>query len=399
MDGGDGPLRVASRLAALLSLALAGCEDVATGSRDQWMAFGSGAELQLPVATPDERRVDAAHALQGHWQRREREWHPWQPSDLTAFNAALVAKGSATAPSTLRALIARSRPLVDDSGGRFDPGVGRLVAAWGFHTSDFPVRTPTPDAAVLDAWAARPDSLTDLGCDADWRCTTRAPALQLDFNAMAEGLALEEGADTLRRVGIEHALVNLGGDVLALGRNGSVPWRVGLDDGEGGVLGGLELRDGEAFMSSGRYAKYRETPDGERWPHVLDPRSGRPATGARLSAVLHLDPVRADAAATALLAGGPEAFERTVRGMALGCALLVDSEGRAWMTRGMAARFQWQRELPEAKRVDTGADCGTIGASPFERPSPPCPTCSPSTSPPSSSAAMPRSPRPASIIW
>lgn len=233
------------------------------------------------------------------------------------------------------------------------------MAAWGFHTSDFPIRAPAPDPAVLDRWAARPDSLRDLHCDDAWRCKSARGAIQLDFNAVAEGLALEEGAMLLQGLGIPAALLNLGGDVLALGSNGDAPWRVGLDDGEGGVLGGVELRDGEAFMSSGRYAKFREAPDGERWPHVLDPRSGRPATGARLSAVLHPDPVRADAAATALLAGGPDAFEPTVRGMALGCALLIDADGRAWVTRGMAARFQWQRELPEAKRIDSGGSCGT----------------------------------------
>jgi thiamine biosynthesis lipoprotein len=323
------------------------------------VVFGSGAELQLPASMPESLRADGSRQLSRHWQARERDWHPWQPSDLTALNRALAAERRADAPPSLRPLIARSGSLVDESGGRFDPGIGRLVAAWGFHTSDYPIRTPRPDDATLDAWAARPDSLRDLHCDAAWRCTSATATLQLDFNAMAEGLALEEGAALLRGLGVEHALLNLGGDVLALGDNDGAPWRVGLDDGEGGVLGGVALRDGEAFMSSGRYAKYREAPDGERWPHVLDPRSGRPATGARLSAVLHLDPVRADAAATALLAGGPDAFEATVRAMALGCALLVDAEGRVWITRGMAARFDGQQALPEAARIDAGEGCGT----------------------------------------
>lgn len=298
-------------------------------------------------------------ALAAHWQTREGDWHAWAPSTLTAFNASLATRGEAIAPPALQGLIERSRPLVRASGHAFDPGTGRLVAAWGFHTSDYPIRTPPPDDAALAAWAGRPDSLDDLHCDMTWRCTTTAPALRLDFNAMAEGLALEEGAHLLRGLGVEHALMNLGGDVLALGDNHGASWRVGLDDGEGGVLGGVALHDGEAFMSSGRYAKYRETPHGERWPHVLDPRTGRPAGGARLSAVVHPDPVRADAAATALLAGGPAAFESTVHGMALGCALLVDASGRVWLTRGMSARFQRDRPLPEAARVDSGEGCGT----------------------------------------
>jgi thiamine biosynthesis lipoprotein len=319
--------------------------------------FGSTAELQLPARTDEGRRTEALRALGTHWQQRERDWHAWEPSALTTFNDALAAQGEAVAPPTLQGLITRSRPLVRRSAHAFDPGVGRLVAAWGFHTSTYPIRTPPPDGAVLADWAANPDSLDDLHCDAAWRCTAMAPALRLDFNAMAEGLALEEGAAALRSIGVEHALMNLGGDVLALGDNHGASWRVGLDDGEGGVLGGVPLRNGEAFMSSGRYAKYRESPDGERWPHLLDPRTGRPVVGARLSAVLHPDPVLADAAATALMVAGADGFERTVRDMGLGCALLINAEGRAWITAGMARRFEWQRDMPEAGRIDLGEAC------------------------------------------
>lgn len=321
------------------------------------MVFGTAAELRHADTTAVPLRDDAARRIAALWQQREQDWHPWRASALMAFNTALAADGVAVLPPSLQPLVARSQPLLIESKGAFDPGIGRLVAAWGFHTGDYPIRTPAPADATLDAWAARPDSLRDLRCDARWRCTTTAPALQLDFNAMAEGLALEQGAALLRSLGAGNALMNLGGDVLALGSNAGAAWRVGLDDGEGGVLGGVALHDGEAFMSSGRYAKYREAPDGERWPHVLDPRTGRPAMGARLSAVLHPDPVRADAAATALMVAGPAGFERIVRGMGLGCALLIDAEGRAWLTRGMAARFQWQHEVPEAERIDTGAAC------------------------------------------
>ncbi|MFN8900685.1 MAG: hypothetical protein ACK5VV_01275, partial [Lysobacteraceae bacterium] len=74
-------------------------------------------------------------------------------------------------------------------------------------------------------------------------------------------------------------------------------------------------------------------------------------------AVLHPDPVLADAAATALMVAGADGFERTVRDMGLGCALLIDAEGRAWITVGMARRFDWQRDVPEAGRIDSGEAC------------------------------------------
>lgn len=351
-------LRLKRALTGAFALLLAACAAEPL-QREQWSVFGSQAELSLPANTPAADREESARVLAALWQQRERDWHAWNTSTLTQFNTALQADGEADAPIALRGLLAQSLLLQKESQGWFDPGIGRLVAMWGFHTSDYPVLTPAPSPAALDAWAERPDSLTQLRCDAAWTCRTGNRDVQLDFNAIAEGLALHEGAQALRAAGIAHALLNLGGDVLALGRNQSAEWRVGIDDGEGGVLGGVSLRDGEALMSSGRYAKYRESPAGERWPHVLNPFTGQPETSARLSVVLHTDPARADAAATVLLAAGPRHFAAVVQSMHLGCALLVDTEGRAWITRSMADRFEWERELPEAARIDAGDGCGT----------------------------------------
>lgn len=339
----------------LLAALLAACTTEAP-RQERWIAFGSFAAVQFPPGAESAAEREALAGVVRLWAALERDWHAWEPSTLTRFNAALASGATVAAPEALRLPIARSRPLLAESAGWFDPGIGRLVALWGFHTSEYPITTPPPDAATLAAWAARPDSLADLDCDPHWRCHSRAPRLQLDFNAMAEGLALELAAAQLRAHGVQHALLDLGGDLLALGERAGRPWRVGLDDGLGGVLGGVDLRDGEAFMSSGRYAKWRPAPDGGRWPHVLEPRSGQPARGARLVAVLHPDPVRADAAATALLAAGPEHFARLTASMRLGCALLVDEGGTAWLTPGMAARFQWQQQLPRS--VLPGADAG-----------------------------------------
>ncbi len=345
-------------LAVALALLLSAC-DSSTTQHETWSVFGSQAELTLPADTGESDRTEAARIVASLWQQREHDWHAWQPSTLTEFNRALHAKGEALAPPALRSLLSKSTALQADSQGWFDPGIGRLVAMWGFHNSDYPVRTPAPSQTERDAWAAQHDSLRQLHCDAEWHCRTENRALQLDFNAIAEGEALDEGSAALQAAGISNALLNLGGDVLALGNNGGQSWRVGVIDGEGGVLGGVALDDGEALMTSGRYAKYRESPAGERWPHVLNPFSGQPETGARLSVVLHTDPTRADAAATALLAAGPSHFEALVSSMRLGCALLVDAEGRVWITQGMSLRFEWQRTLPEAGRIDSGQACGT----------------------------------------
>jgi thiamine biosynthesis lipoprotein len=158
-------------------------------------------------------------------------------------------------------------------------------------------------------------------------------------------MAAREIAALLRAHGIRDALVALGGDVHALGALGARPWRVALRDPAGGALGVVELGDGESLYASGGYQRFREE-SGGRAPHVLDPRSGHPAEGASAAAVLALDPVLADAAATALLVAGPAEWRGVAARMGIACALLVDDAGTVHATRALAARVAWSTRRP-----------------------------------------------------
>src|SRR3546814_14134446 len=125
----------------------------------------------------------------------------------------------------------------------------------------------------------------------------------------------------------------MGGDVLALGRNGNAPWRVGIVDPRGGVLAGVLLADGEALFSSGDYNKYRSDSElGTRLPHIINPLTGRPTQGTASTAVLHRDPVLADVAATTLMVVGRVGFEATLRKLGLPCAMLFGDDEPMYAT-------------------------------------------------------------------
>lgn len=316
--------------------------------------FGSLSTIE--VVAPRTRARAALDEIERTLNERHREWHPWQASALTELNAALARGEAHRTVASIRALIEAARPHVAASGGRFDPAAGALVALWGFHTSDYPVRTPAPPDEAIAAWlAARPD-YDGLVVRADGAVASSSRAMQLDFNAIAEGMAAREIASILEAHGIADALVVLGGDVHARGTRGRRPWRVAIRDPDDGVLASVELGDGESIFSSGAYGRYRED-GGARSAHVLDPRSGRPGAGARASAVLTRDPVRADAAATALLVSGPAEWRAVAASMGIDCALVVDDAGVVHATRALSARIV----LRTARRVVVSgedADCG-----------------------------------------
>ena len=340
----------------LLVLLAAACTRGPESRFETLHVFGSTTEFELRGADPAKAQA-ALSEISAQLNQYHREWHAWEPSDLTRINAAFAAGESAPAPASVIDLVERAKPLSEASDGLFDPAIGGLIGAWGFHTSSFPVQSPPPRAEQLASWRSQRPRIGDVTV-ADGRLSSRNPSVQLDFGALAEGVAGELILDTLRRHDVPQALVSMGGDVVALGDGGGRPWSVGIRDPFGGVLGGVELHDGEALFSTGNYNKFRASPSGARWSHILDPRTGHPARGAAAVIVLHPDPVLADAAATALFVAGPAGFERIARRMGLGCALMVTEENEMLVTAAMRARLELLRDpVPLGAPIDLGPGC------------------------------------------
>ena len=349
------------RLPALLILLLAACSRPHEARLETLHVFGTTAEIELRGAEPARAQAALAEAS-ALLNQLHQEWHAWEPSDVTRINAAFAAGESAVAPPSVIDLVQRSVPLSDASEGLFDPAIGGLIEDWGFHTSSFPVQSPEPRSEQIARWRRERPSIHDIRIDGD-RLASRNRRVQLDFGAIAEGVAGERLLEILRRHGVGHALVSLGGDVIALGDGDGRPWAVAIRDPFGGVLGGVELGDGEALFSTGNYNKFRASPSGARWGHILDPRTGYPARGAAAVVVLHPDPVRADAGATALLVAGPAGFERLARRLGLGCVLMITEENEMMVSAAMRARLRLLRDpVPLGAPLALGTDCAGTGA-------------------------------------
>ena len=164
------------------------------------------------------------------------------------------------------------------------------------------------------------------------------------MGGIAKGTAVALGLDVLRKAGIEHALINAGGDMQAMGQVGRRPWHIAIRHPRATdkrrLLAALDVRDGEAVFTSGDYERVFEF-QGQRYHHLLDPRTGYPARGAQSATVLHADAAVADAAATALFVGGVDDFVDLANALGLTHALLIDAEGVAWVTQPMQQRLQW----------------------------------------------------------
>ncbi len=148
----------------------------------------------------------------------------------------------------------------------------------------------------------------------------------------------------MKQLGIHNALINIGGNVLALGRHGSRAWRIGIQHPrKPGPLATLELHDGEAIGTSGDYQRYFEL-DGKRYCHLIDPRTGYPVQGVQAVTILthgeHAG-LLSDASSKPLFIAGAQGWVDAARKMQLEDALLIDADGVVHLTAGMQKRLEF----------------------------------------------------------
>jgi thiamine biosynthesis lipoprotein len=300
-----------------------------------------GTWVDVTFQSADDDIAGAAIAdIEQMLRKFERDYYPWTPGALADLNTAIAAGRAATIDPDIQSLLQRAQRLSTASDRYFDPGIGALVELWGFNSSLRETRAPPTDADIDAAVAAIGDGFVALELDTE-QVRSRSSAVKIDLGGIAKGAALERCIEILERHGIEDALVNAGGDLIAVGRApGDRAWRVGIrrsrDDG---MIGIIALGDREAAFTSGDYERYFEH-DGQRLHHLLDPRTGRPATHTQALTVLARDPVLADAAATALFVAGPERWRSVAERLGISEVLRVDADGTIEMTDAMSARVQ-----------------------------------------------------------
>lgn len=331
--------RAAARhlIALLFITALAACSAPPLHQQQSYV-FGTLVEVSIH-GVPDTQARAAAAAVLARFDALHRELHAWQPSALSRLNAALARGERTTVSPELAAMLKDAQALAAQSDELFNPAIGGLIALWGFQ-ADAP-QGHVPDDAAIAAWVARHPRMADLVIDGD-TVSSRNPAVQIDLGGYAKGRALDDAVGILKQHGIANALVNIGGNIIALGRHGERPWRVGIQHPRTpGTLATLELHDGEAVGTSGDYQRFFEV-DGRRYCHLIDPRSGRPASAMQSVTVLtrgeHAG-TRSDALSKPLFIDGPARLAAHAAQLGVGDYLAVDAAGKTIVSPGMAARI------------------------------------------------------------
>ena len=333
---------------ALLAFGLSACSKARLYQQESYV-FGTRVEIQIAGADETQAR-SATAAVLGEFDRLHRTYHAWRPSELSELNAAIAVGKPLAVTAEMAALISNAQELASAGDALFDPGIGGLIRLWGFQSDEF--KAALPDPAALAAWRAARPGIADLRIN-NGQASSNNRQLALDFGGYLKGVALDRAAAILHEQGINNALINIGGNVMALGTKNGERWRVGIQHPrQPGPLATIALNDGEAIGTSGDYQRFFEL-NGKRYCHLLDPRTGAPVFHTQALTVLISPRLQAgtlsDAASKPLFIAGPK-WPELARKMAINDVLRIDASGQLQISATLHQRLEF---LPDqAKNIE-----------------------------------------------
>ena len=262
-----------------------------------------------------------------------------EKSEIFAINS----NGGGEVSADTAELIRFALDMCADTDGALDITIYPVLRAWGFTVDD----DPTYEYRVLGD-----DEISELLALVDYKkvevsdgSVTLGEGMMLDLGAVAKGYVSDEIADYLRENGVKSALLNLGGNVYALGKKpNGVKWTVGVRGYTGsGIVGTMQVEDA-AVVTSGGYERYFAIDD-VVYHHIIDPSTGRPAeSGLASVTVVGSSGARCDALSTALFVMGLDRASEYWREHGDFEAVFVTSDGELFVTAGLEDNFITQGE-------------------------------------------------------
>ncbi|MEZ3445721.1 MAG: FAD:protein FMN transferase [Lachnospiraceae bacterium] len=241
-------------------------------------------------------------------------------------------------------LLSYALDLAEETNGALEPTIYPVLTAWGFTTGENRVPAETELAELLEKVGYDKVELNNDQIQME-------PGGMIDLGAVGKGYAGDEAAQILRERGITAALLDIGGNIQAIGTkpDGS-DWRVGLKDPfSGGVLGIIQVSD-VAVVTSGNYERFFIGEDGKVYGHIIDPATGHPVeNGIASVSVIASEGKLCDAHSTALFVMGLENAQDYWRQRRNYEMILIMEDGDIYMTEGIRDSFSLNSEYRNMK--------------------------------------------------
>ncbi len=254
-------------------------------------------------------------------------------------------EGTADVSDTTLEIISGALEVCSATDGALDISIYPVVREWGFTTGEYKV----PDGDTIEALLKKVDYT---GISVNGNTVALEDGMMVDLGSVVKGYLGDDLVSVLRDHGIKSAILDLGGNVQALGcRPDGEQWKVAVRSPDhNGYLGTVLVSD-ETVITSGGYERYFEE-DGKTYWHIIDPSTGYPAESGLVSVtVIGKEGLRSDALSTALFVMGYEkSFEFWKENRDFEMILVTDND-EVYITSGLCDRFTLSDESPYELKV------------------------------------------------
>jgi len=329
------------RRLVILALACASCAAPTQAPAPQLVERSRqamGSLLRVAAWSSDETATVATfEQVFREFDRLESLLSAWKPgSDVIRINEAAGRQSVAVSNDTLAVLDAAAEAS-EWTGGKFDITFGALADLWKFdHDQD----NTLPDRRAIEARLPLVDyRLVQVDRAARTAYLSKTGA-RVHLGGIGKGYAVDRAAAILRERGFHDFLIQSGGDLYVAGRNGNVPWKLGISDPRGPAgrsFATVEVSDG-TLSTSGDYERFF-IKDGTRYHHLIDPDRGEPATGTRSVTIVADRAMLADVLSTGVFLLGPTAGMALIEQLPQVEGVIVSATNQVLISSGLKGRL------------------------------------------------------------
>lgn len=318
----------------------------------QSYVFGTLVDISIYDEDEERARSLSNHILQD-FQSLHNRLHAWKPiseskpSNLGQLNSTFESgRMLRNISPDLVAMLVDAKALSVKSHGLFNPAIGHLIGAWGFQRDEFSA-VDINDRKIKKLVKSNP-SMSDIVLENN-TAYSKNSAVKLDLGGYAKGYALDLAANYLRKQHVNNALINIGGNIIAIGKHGDKPWRVGIQHPRApAAIATIDLPDGWAVGTSGDYQRYFML-NGKRYCHIIDPRTGYPAQHTQSVTVL-VPPqpanqsqtgVLSDVASKPIFIESPQNRSKAARELGIENFMVIDDQANIFVSTNMLKKLNW----------------------------------------------------------
>lgn len=318
----------------------------------QSYVFGTLVDISI-YDENEERARSLSNQILQNFQSLHNRLHAWKPiaegkpSELGQLNSTFERGRMLTNISPdLVAMLADAKLLSAKSHGLFNPAIGHLIGTWGFQRDEFSA-VNINDRKIKTLIKSHP-SMSDIVLERD-TAYSKNTAVKLDLGGYAKGYALDHAAQYLRKQHVNNALINIGGNIIAIGKHGDKHWRVGIQHPRAPTaIATIDLPDGWAVGTSGDYQRYFML-NGKRYCHIIDPQTGYPSQHTQSVTVLvppqptHQSQagVLSDVASKPIFIESPQNRIKAAQELGIENFMVIDDKANIFVSKNMVKKLNW----------------------------------------------------------